>query len=92
MAKEPLTVIKIEPESELAQLLDKAAAGALVLESKGVRYTVNREEDIWTGYDPDRLRKALHEAAGMITPEEGEELKRLIYEGREKGTRPIDRP
>lgn len=86
------TTIRIDPDSELSQLLENAATVPVVLESKGVRYTVTREEDIWAGYDPVKLRDALHEAAGMLTEEEGEELKQLIYEGREKGTRPIDRP
>lgn len=91
MVKEALT-IKIDPDSELAHLLDKAGTAPLVLESKGVRYTVARTEDPWAGYDPAKLRQALHAAAGMITPEEGERMKELIYRGREEGTRPPNRP
>ncbi len=91
MANEPLT-IKVDPDSELAHALDEAAT-PVVLERDGVRYRLSREEDDpWAHYDPAKLRAALRQVAGTITPEEGERLKELIYRGREEGTRPPDRP
>lgn len=92
MANEPLT-IKVDPDSELARALDEAAATPVVLERNGTRYRVSPEDaDPWANYDPAKLRASLRQAAGTITPEEGERLKELIYRGREEGTRPLDRP
>ena len=91
MTNDPLT-IKVDPESDLARALDEAAT-SVVLERNGVRYRVSPEaDDPWAGYDPERVREGLRRFAGMITPEEGERLKELIYRGREEGTRPLDRP
>jgi hypothetical protein len=85
--------IRIEPDSELARALKEANKAPVLLESNGVRYRVMRvHDDIWAGYDPERLLASVRAAAGTLTPEEGEELKELIYRGREEGTRPPDRP
>jgi hypothetical protein len=43
-------------------------------------------DDLWANYDPKKLRAALRAVAGMLTPDEGERLKELIYRGREVGT------
>lgn len=92
MPKAPLT-ITLDPNSELAHALDDADEVTIILESKGTRYTVKRaDDDIWAGYDPEKVRAALKQFAGTLTPEEGESLKELIYRGREEGTRPLDRP
>ncbi len=53
--------------------------------------TVRVAEDLWAGYDPERLRATVREVAGTLTPEEGERLKESIRRGREEGTRPHDR-
>lgn len=91
MTQEPL-IVQIDPECELVHALDEAAAKPLVLISNGVRYRVQRQktpdENLWTEYDPERLRATLRDAAGTLTPEEGERLKEAIYRGREEGTRP----
>ena len=81
MAEEREAVaIEIDPESELGLAL--AAAGQQPV----------TEEDLWKDYDPERVRVALREAAGSLTPDEAGRLKEMIYRGREEGTRPIDRP
>ncbi len=86
-------VIPIEPDSDLARALQDAEVAPVVLESDGVRYRVLRDaEDIWAGYDSERLLATVRASAGTLTPEEGEELKELIYRGREEGSRPPDRP
>ena len=91
MANEPLT-IKVDPDSELARALDEAAM-SVVLERNGVRYRVSPEaDDPWANYDPAKLRAALRQVAGTITPEEAEQLKADLYRAREDGTRPLDRP
>jgi hypothetical protein len=92
MATEQLT-IALDPESELAKALETVGKQPIVLVSNGARFVVRRDEsDLGRDYDPERLRQAIREAAGTLTPEEGERLKELIYRGREEGTRPIDRP
>ena len=92
MATEPKT-IKITPETSLSSLLTEAADAPVLLEANGVVYRLAREgEDIWAGYDPERVRAGLRAFAGTLSSEEGERIKALIYRGREEGTRPPDRP
>ncbi len=85
--------IKVTPETSVGSLLDEAAAAPVVLETNGTRYRLVREpDDPWAGYDPERVREGLRRFAGTLSPEEGERIKRLIYRGREEGTRPPGRP
>lgn len=92
MAKAPLT-IHVDPGSDLARALQNADATPVVLDSNGVRYRVRRDDDhLWADYDPERFRAGLRAVAGTLTPEEGERLKALIYQAREEGSRPPDRP
>lgn len=90
MAHEPDT-IHITDDSELARLLEHVDATPLRLEKNGVVYRVTREEDLWAGYDPEKVRAAVKAAAGTLTLEEGEALKAYIYKAREEGSRPADR-
>jgi hypothetical protein len=85
--------IKITEESDLVQLLDRAVTEPVLLEREGVvfRLSVADSDDLWAGYDPDRLRATVLRMAGSISAEEAERIKALIYRGREEGTRPIDR-
>lgn len=85
--------IHVDPDSELARALKGADTAPVVLESNGVQFQVMRSpHDIWADYDPERLLATVRAAAGTLTPEEGEELKALIYRAREEGSRPPDRP
>lgn len=84
--------IHVDPDSELGHALAEGTE-PVFLESAGARFRVVRTaDDIWSGYDPERLLASVRAAAGTLTPEEGEELKELIYRGREEGMRPPDRP
>jgi hypothetical protein len=92
MAKEPLTIM-IDPDSELGRALDETDGEPVVLLRNGTRFRVTRDpDDPWANYDPEKVRDGLRKFAGMLTPEEGERIKELIYRGREEGTRPITRP
>jgi len=92
MVKEPLT-IHLDPDSELARALADADDEPVLLDSNGVRFRVIRaDDDLWADYDPEKVRDGLRKFAGILTPEEGERIKELIYRGREEGTRPPDRP
>ena len=85
--------IHIDPDSELAHALSEANTAPVMIESNGIHFRVIRlTDDFWAGYDPERLLASVRAAAGTLTPEEGEELKELIYRGREEGTRPPDQP
>jgi hypothetical protein len=93
MASRPIT-ITIDPDSELGQALDEKANSPVVLLIRGnARFRVTRDpDDPWSNYDPEKARAALRELTGILTPEEGERMKELIYRAREEGTRPLDRP
>jgi len=92
MARRP-TTISVDPDSELARALEEADASPVVLESNGVRYAVTRaDEEVSAGYDPAKIKAGLRRFAGLITPDEAERMKELVYRGREEGTRPSDRP
>lgn len=93
MANDPAIIIKVDPDSELAHALEDTNVRTVVLESKGTRYSVKRsDEDPWANYDPEKVRAGLKRFAGILTREEAERMKELVYRGREEGTRPIDRP
>jgi hypothetical protein len=92
MHAEPKKII-VNPNSEVARLLDEAAERPLLLEKDGVRYRLNKEEeDIWAGYDPEAVRQAIRTMTGRLAVHEAEQLKAFIYRAREEGTRPLDRP
>jgi hypothetical protein len=64
MAKEPLT-ITVDPASDLARALADADA-PVVLDSNGVRYTVDRE-DIFARYDAETVLHGLRQSRGALT-------------------------
>ena len=85
--------ITVRPASEIAELLDEAAEGPLVLEKDGMRFHLVRDDqDLWAGYDAERARAGMRAAAGTWTSLDAEALKADIYRAREEGTRPPDRP
>ncbi|MGH2533814.1 MAG: hypothetical protein ACRDJW_16095 [Thermomicrobiales bacterium] len=86
--------VKVTSESNIVRLLDDAKNEPVLLEREGIVYRLSRTdeiEDIWAGYDPERVRAGLKAMAGIISVEEGERLKELVYRGREEGTRPAER-
>lgn len=86
-------IVHIAPDSELGRLLDQAAGRTVLLEKAGVRYRLVPEvEDIWSGYDPAKIRRAVQTSAGSVSPADAERLKAAIYAGREEGSRPTTRP
>lgn len=91
-------VINVEPDSELAHLLDDAEGRPLVLIKGRERFRVTRESieessnDPWTKYDPEKLMEGVRAAAGAWADVDTEALKENIYRWREEGSRPADRP
>lgn len=85
--------VRVTEETRLPDLLDDAAEAPVILERGGERFRLSRaDDDLFADYDPERVREGLRLFAGTISPEEGERRKALIYQGREEGTRPPDRP
>ncbi|MCC6314167.1 MAG: hypothetical protein IT337_09125 [Thermomicrobiales bacterium] len=92
MAHGPLTIM-IDPDSELGRALGAGDLDSVVLQRGNARFRITREpDDPWASYDSEKIRAGLHELAGMLSPEEGEQIKERIYRGREEGSRPITRP
>jgi hypothetical protein len=92
MAEEP-EPIKVPSESDLADLLAMAEEAPLVLESNGVRYRlVKEEDDLWSGYDPKRVRAAVAETAGSWADLDADALIADVYRWRAEGSRPATRP
>ena len=86
--------IKVEPGSELARLLDEANETPLLLEKDGVLYQVtpSGREDLWTGYDPKRVRAGLKESAGALSGVDTEQLLADIHASREQRRTRDNRP
>ncbi len=90
-----LRKMRVTPGSELARLLEEVRGDILLLEKDGELYRLMREEkkeDIWAGYDPEKVRKALAETAGSWADIDTDALIADIYRAREEGSRPADRP
>ena len=63
------------------------------VESEERRRPVAEEgEDIWAGYDPEAVRRALRETAGSWADIDADILIADIYRAREEGSRPLGRP
>lgn len=72
MAQKPLTIL-IDPTNDLARILSEARV-PVVLESDGIRYTVERE-DVFAGYDPQAALRALRRGRGAL---EGVDIELLL--------------
>ena len=84
--------IRVTAETDWPALLDDAAEEPIILERGRERFRLSRVDDLFSDYDPERVRDGLRRYAGTITTEEAERLRDIVYQGREDGTRPIDRP
>jgi hypothetical protein len=96
MANEPRKVIKVTAHSELARLLTEAGDLPLLLEKNGAVYRLEpverSREDIFAGYDPEKVKKAIAETAGSWKDLDTEQLIADIYRARKEGSRPATRP
>ena len=70
--------IEVVPGSELDRVLEEAAGAPVVLVKDSRRFRLAPEdakEDIWTNYDPERVRQVLAETAGAWKDIDTEALK-----------------
>ncbi len=91
MLREPKT-IAVDPDSELAHLLDQATERPILLEKNGVRFLLSREENSWPEMSDEEYQRVLDETIGMLPEEEAEQMLAAIYRAREEGSHPADRP
>jgi hypothetical protein len=81
--------IEVNPNSEVARLLDEAAERPLLLEKDGVRYLLEREEkDLLAAYDPEAIREGIRKATGSWKDIDAEAFKGYIRERRRASSRP----
>jgi hypothetical protein len=90
--------LKVTDHSEIGPLLSDADEGPVLLEKDGVVYRLNRvgrtdaKQDLWAAYDQERLLRTLDEVAGSWADLDTDRMIRDVYEARERGSRPIDKP
>lgn len=86
-------VVEIDSDSELARVIAAAGREPVRLVIKDQQYVVTRDPFNSVDHsDPEEFQEALRTAAGIMTPEEGERLKRMIYPWRDEEGLRIDPP
>jgi hypothetical protein len=73
-------------------LLDDAAREPIIRERDGERFRLSRDEDIAYALDSEGVRAMLAATAGSWADLDSDTMTRKIYEAREAGSRPLDRP
>lgn len=84
--------ICVTAETDLLELLDDAARAPIILERNGERFRLSPDEDIAYEPDPAYVRATLEATLGSWADLDVDGIIREIYEAREAGTRPLDRP
>ena len=75
--------IHVQPASETAKLLRLVGEEPIMVESDGVRYRIEREEqDLFNDYDPAQVLAALRKGIGLYEGVDIEKFKRMIWEQR----------
>jgi hypothetical protein len=96
MAHEPHKNIKVTADSELGKLVDKARRHPVLLEKDSAAYSISPHssdpDDLWAGYDPISVKKAIAETAGSWKDLDTDKLIADIYRARRDGSRPATRP
>lgn len=89
-----LKKIKVTRDGELSRLMDEAATAPLLLEKDGVLFRLHREEkeDIFAGYDAEKVKTALAKTAGSWADIDIDAFIEALYKARESGSRPDDQP
>ena len=80
------SAISVAPDSELGRLLDEVGATPVILEKEGEFFALVRQdsEDIWAGYDPEKVREALRQSTGILAGVDREGLLSDLRAGREQ--------
>jgi hypothetical protein len=91
MATTPKT-IRVTEQTNLPEILDDAAEGPVILERDGQRFRLGRDEDIAYDPDPRLVRSTLAATAGSWADLDVDHLIEELYDARQAGSRPLDRP
>jgi len=93
MSTEPKR-IRVNANTKLEPILEEAKKSPILLEKDGITYRLNAEEvdDIWGGYDPEKVRAALASTAGSWADMDTDTILSNLYRARMEGSRPISRP
>jgi hypothetical protein len=84
MATVPKT-ITVEPDSEVARVLEQATELPINIQTHGARFRVVREgDDPFANYDPERARAAAERAFGTL---KGVDVDKLLAELKEQRAR-----
>ncbi len=68
---------------------------AMIKPARAKEVAMERETergDIWTGYDPEKVKETIEETAGNWADIDAETLIAELYRSREEGSRPESRP
>lgn len=95
--------LKVTETSEIGPLLNDADEGPVLLEKDGVVYRLSRVvdavdeadedvNDVESDIDPDYVESVLNATLGIWADIDAEALIAELYEARELGSRPFDRP
>ncbi|HEY7033531.1 MAG TPA: hypothetical protein VH482_19500 [Thermomicrobiales bacterium] len=77
-----LKTITVDPDSEVARVLAQAAEAPILIETRGARFRIVREdEDPFANYDPERARAAAERAFGTL---KGVDVEKLLAELKEQ--------
>jgi hypothetical protein len=86
-----VTIHAVTAETALLDLLDDASRSRLC-SSATARFRLSRDEDIAYDPDPEGVRKMVAATAGNWADLDIDTMIREMYEAREDGSRPLDRP
>jgi hypothetical protein len=89
--------VRIDPESELARLLDEVGETPVLLEKNGKVYRLTMEMgavemDNHTRYDPEEVKLAIRKSAGSWADIDADTFLANLYRAREEGSRTVTRP
>lgn len=90
-----IRVVVVEPDSELARLLDEQGDKPFILKRGDASWRVVLEdeddEELWADYDPEAVLRALDETGGLWKDRDTQAMIAEVYAARERGSRPPDR-
>lgn len=84
--------VRVTAKTALPELLEEAARAPIILEFGDERFRLGLDDDIAYEPDPEGVRAMLAATGGSWADLDVDEMIREIYEDREAGSRPFDRP
>ena len=84
--------VRVTEQTDLPELLDDAAKGPVILERDGQRFRLSRDEDIAYEPNPQLVRQTLAATAGSWADLDVDRVTEELYDARQAGSRPLDRP